>query len=280
MPPREFESGPTLVIRSNSFEPPIREERVLDNVETHFCRYDGLLQEYAGLGCFEPEILNRVETLLKTAKNIDSSIEMLEESTLSTACRIAIRENVSKALDGVQNLSDGEMGMKSDNAVFVLGIGRALELAAKMEVFVARLLDPKLEAQLRFFLGGKCRADGVSIRLSNCASSIAFELGAAPVSFSCLPISVSVEPFIFFRAPDIVDDTRNLATYRQCKVNIESCSHKPLYRSSRGGTVGDAIVRVRVSEGQDEGSRGGKHALRTWGKDGDVEKFRVVEVRA
>lgn len=89
-----------------------------------------------------------------------------------------------------------------------------------------------------------------------------------------LPLSLEVEPVVTFTAADLMTGKCKFGSIPHCSVEIESCKHQAQSFSQGAGTLGLAIVRVRVLP-----LNAASRPVRIWGEE-EAEVLRIKEARA
>jgi hypothetical protein len=298
MPPRDNESEPALVSTTNFLPITVGEDKQLskNGSDRFWSQGSGaIVAHLPDPTCLPPEVRAALENLLEPAKTLDDFLATLENGcTIMKACRVSVRDTMSTFIDEVTVLSEG-----SDTREFVangiaLSLHRARQFIATIEAIAAKPINRNLEARLQKSLESRDNIlDESPLRLSASSPSLAFELRVKSsnsgwteeLSSESLPLSVSVEPILFARAADILAGSTAFESYQQCHVQIEYCRHKALGYSTgcRSGMIGEALVRVIISEGlgsEAQQGAGKKKSLPVWGRHDDVSKFRIVEARA
>jgi hypothetical protein len=152
-------------------------------------------------------------------------------------------------------------------------------LESKIQVTDHEKLKPFLEEFSRLQEGNR------PIRLSFTSRALAFEFVAGQVDTTVLSPSdecslglrVAATPYLVVKTDAVAGQNDILQKYSDCKVMVDSCSHKKLFTSSGSGIMGEAIVRIYVNPGKvvkipKEG--------KVWGQAGECDTLEIVQVRA
>lgn len=236
------------------------------------------------------------DELLKTCEK-----EVSSSSPVQAACLLALRTRMPYFLKQgsllIQDMNDNIQNQKDNSALFVQKLRSrfALVTAAQcLDTIQAAMTCPErkqLDEQLTKILSQSkereqaLMSNSLSLRVSHwVAPSLAFDLPAGK-SVSrvldgterkdSLPLEVEVEPVVTFPADALLHGNTEKRTLRFCRVEIESCKHTPREFSEGAGTIGVAVVRVRVSPLD----QAGKRAL-VWGQDVEGDRIYVKAARA
>ena len=203
---------------------------------------------------------------------------------MSKAADGSIRIVLVEILDQVAVLLD----LEGDQRNVVKGLTRssisqAFHYFDRLESMIKVADHEKLKPFLEEF--SQLRQKNLPFRLSLTSRALSFEFVAGQVDTAVLSPSeqcsiglrVTATPYLVVKMDAIAGQNNILATYGDCKVKIDSCSHKKFFTSSGSGIVGEAIVRIYVNPGKEvkipkEG--------RVWGEAGECDKLEIVQARA
>lgn len=120
--------------------------------------------------------------------------------------------------------------------------------------------------------------EDVPVRISSWRTpSLCFDLEvgepAQYVSTEKMPIKVRARAIAEVQAKDI--DCGSVPKYQACRIHVEECKHEERTMFSMAGTVGEALIKIRISPLLDNAEQ----TQATWGEDDDVGLIRVQEAR-
>lgn len=203
---------------------------------------------------------------------------------MSKAADGSIRIVLVEILDQVVLLLD----LEGDQRNVVKGLTRssisqAFHYFDRLESLIKVADHEKLKPFLEEF--SQLRQKNLPFRISLTSRVLSFEFVAgqadtavlSPSDQCSIGLRVTATPYLVVKMDAIAGQNNILATYGDCKVKIDSCSHKKFFTSSGSGIVGEAIVRIYVNPGKEvkipkEG--------RVWGEAGECDKLEIVQARA
>jgi hypothetical protein len=236
-------------------------------------------------------ITERGERLL--AQVCDTNGPILEPSLIVEACNSSLQSELIFMLDEARLLLDNMNTGEEFITPWRVSLAQ-IRVDAYLEAIEMALKCPdrtKLDDELRFVVNAisntlhpnslekKCAKD-VALRVSPWnISSLAFDLTVGvpvhPLQTRGLPLKLEIRAIQEIQAKDIFEGKS--LSLRACKIHIERCVYEASTLHAGTGTVGDAIVVVRVSPVDDKNGSSGKNVWDTDKKE--VWKELIKEVR-
>jgi hypothetical protein len=222
-------------------------------------------------------ITERGERLL--AQICDTDCPNLEPSLIVEACNSSLQSELVFMLDEARllldNISTGVDSITSWRASLA-----QIRVDAYLEAIETAMKCPdrtKLDEELRFVVNAisnklhpnsleKKHAEDVALRVSPWnISSLAFDLTVGepvhPLNTRGLPLKLEIRAIQEIQAKDIFE--RKSLSFCACKIHIERCVYEASKLHAGTGTVGDAIVVVRVSPFDERNGPSGKNIWET-----------------
>ena len=241
-----------------------------------------LLRFEEGLGDLGLELQGLFQRATEFSQNmhVDESRHPLMRKAADSSIRIVLVE----ILDQVALLLD----LEGDQQNVVKGLTRssisqAFHYFDRLESMIQVADHEKLIPFLEEF--SQLQPNNLPFRLSLTSRSLAFEFVAgqpdtatlSPSDQCSLGLRVTATPYLVVKTDAIACQNNILKKYSDCKVKVDSCSHKKFFTSSGSGIVGEAIVRIYVNPGKEvKLPKEGK----VWGEAGECDKLEIVQARA
>ncbi len=211
--------------------------------------------------------------------------ESNQQMVMSRAVDSSIRIVLTEVLDQVSLLLEREGDQRSVLAALTSSsIQHAFQYLHSLQSMVLEVDTQKLQPFLHEF--SEMEEDCPPIRVSLLSRALAFEFMAGKMdSITKMPsprdnelgLKINVTPYLVVKSDEISDESCLLHKYSNCKVKVDYCSNKKFFNSSGSGVMGEAIVRIYISPGNEakipkEGS--------VWSLSEDCDKLSIAEVRA
>jgi hypothetical protein len=186
--------------------------------------------------------------MLQQANTLLQNVEQVTQwrASLAQARVDCYLETIQTALNSRQQL-DSELGLVADS--------------------IASQINSNSESKT---------SDDLAVRVSAWRTpSLCFDLDVSePVEFlrtDAMPIKVRARAIAEIYAKDMPG---SIPQYKACLVRIEDVKHDNSNSASLAGTVGEALIKIRISPFGDAQKK-----KATWGEDEDVGFVRVIEAR-
>ena len=261
-------------------------------------------QEEHALYSLELQKLKDRANHLRQCANKNSEID----SPVLQACALSLRTRLPLVLRQTELLIESANSNQEVHIVGKMRSSLALVRATQYLDSIQEAMDPEsnegLDEQLLFVLGGLHTEslphdvlENLSFRVSPwIATALCFDLPLGPSvtwqnlspnnnnnNHTQLPIRVTVEPVVEFRAHDMSSvGSARVAAARSCHVTIQSCAHEARAVWTGAGMIGEAVVRVHIRPRRVQSSAALSldQELQVWGVDKAVPTLCIKEARA
>lgn len=234
-------------------------------------------------GVEEHDLHKSLKQLHKDCSDMTASIKGNDANTLTlTACQGSLQNDMSAMLDEANVLVEniGEHLITPWRASLAQARVDSYLETIKSAIESRDQFDDKL-AQLTSAIAPQVeegqKSVGLPVQISSWRTpSLCFDLEVGqPAEYAStekMPIKVRVRAIAEVQAKDI--DAGNVPHYSACRVQVEECKHEERTMFSMAGTVGEALIKIRISPLENA-----KKTDATWGEDADVGLIRVQEAR-
>jgi hypothetical protein len=199
-----------------------------------------------------PLVMNQAESLIESLRNCGDSTSRLRDK-LQASCTIL---RIAKYLDTIELAMRNPPRESLDE-----------KLHSILQCTQVQLLQKEMEHDISF---------RISPWVPSC---LAFDLPVGHSARCSVPgshaLNVEVEPVFEFHANDLLNGRNVIGSFQACRVEIEKIKHKPCQFYSGAGTIGECMIRIRLSPIANKSGR-----IPIWGEEPAVDELVVKEARA